>query len=91
MTNRQKFVALIDKKSKFLGNDVSFIRWWMRKNQSQFAKMLNKSNHSIVSQWEKKGTAKADMFKNTEIILRLQMARAVGKKQLAITIEKLLF
>ena len=47
--------------------------------QAQFAQLLNLANHSIVSIWEKKDLKGTGMDFNTEIFLRLNMARTIRK------------
>lgn len=67
------FRALVTKESRFSGAEVKFIRSYLRETQSEFAKNLNQANHSIVSQWEAKGTKFTGMEINTEVVLRVYM------------------
>ncbi len=67
------FNALAEKKSRFTGDEVRFIRKYLRMTQGVFSEWLNMSNHSVVSQWENKENELSGMDYNTEILLRLQM------------------
>ncbi|MES2614949.1 MAG: hypothetical protein V4591_06000 [Bdellovibrionota bacterium] len=78
MKQLQKIVfnALSEKKSRFTGDEIRFIRKYLRKTQVEFSKWLNMSNHSVISQWENKENKLSGMDYNTEILLRLQMIAA---------------
>ena len=67
------FNALAEKMSRFTGNEVRFIRKYLRMTQVVFSELLNMSNHSVVSQWESKEDKVSGMDYNTEILLRLKM------------------
>jgi len=84
------FEALISKPVTLTGAEVRFIRSYLRLNQTDFAKILNQSSHSIVSQWEKKGLNATGMDYNTEIVLRLHMAKTMSRKELTERAEGLL-
>jgi len=81
------FEALIDKSSNFTGGEIRFIRSYLRLNQTQFSKILNQSGHSIVSQWEKKGLKATGMDYNTEVLLRLHMAKTLNRDNLVAHVE----
>jgi DNA-binding transcriptional regulator YiaG len=68
------FKALIDKPSRFTGDEVRFIRKYLKMTQINFSAWLNMSNHSVVSQWENRENELSGMDYNTELLLRLQMA-----------------
>jgi DNA-binding XRE family transcriptional regulator len=55
--------------------------------QAEFAKTLNQSSHSIVSQWEKKGLKATGMDYNTEIWLRLHMANTLKRADITKYVE----
>ena len=77
------FQALITKSSRLTGTEVKFVRTFWELTQSEFAKRLNQSNHSVVSQWEKRSDRPAGMDYNTELLLRLHMA-AHSRKALVV-------
>lgn len=74
------FKLLLEKRSRFTGNEVHFIRKHMYMTQKQFAEWLNLSNHSIVSQWEAKDDQLTGMDYNTEVLMRLQMEAYLSKQ-----------
>lgn len=74
------FKALAEKLSKLSGDEVRFIRKYLRMTQVDFAKWLNMSNHSVVSQWEGREEHLSGMDYNTEVLLRLQMEGHLSKK-----------
>lgn len=82
------FKALAKKQSKLTGDEVRFIRKYLHKTQVDFAKWLNMSNHSVVSQWEAHEDHISGMDYNTEVLLRLQMEVHISKK-LTIPIRKI--
>lgn len=84
------FEVLISKPVTLSGAEVRFIRSYLRMNQTDFAKLLNQSGHSIVSQWEGKGLKATGMEPNTEIVLRLHMAKTLSRKGLMEKTEGLL-
>lgn len=73
------FEGLIVKPARLSGSEIAFIRSYMGYTQAQFAQLLNLANHSIVSIWEKKDLKGTGMDFNTEIFLRLNMARTIRK------------
>lgn len=73
------FEALVQKPTNFTGAEVRFIRSFLRLSQTEFSKILNQAGHSIVSQWETKGIRATGMECNTEILLRLHMARTLNR------------
>lgn len=77
------FNALAEKKSRFSGDEILFIRKYLRMTQIKFSEWLNMSNHSVVSQWENRENKLSGMDYNTEILLRLQMI-AIDTKSLPI-------
>ncbi len=84
------FEALIGKPSNFTGAEIRFIRAYLRMTQVEFSRVLNQSGHSIVSQWEKKELRATGMDYNTEIWLRLHMAKNLGRADLAEYVENFL-
>lgn len=84
------FEALIEKPSNLTGAEVKFIRAYLKLSQLEFSKILNQSGHSIVSQWERKGLKPTGMDYNTEILLRLHMARTLNRLELAQLVEEFL-
>lgn len=73
------FEALIEKPTNLTGAEVRFIRSYLRFSQTELSKILNQAGHSIVSQWEKKGVKATGMDCNTEILLRLHMAKTLSR------------
>jgi len=84
------FEALIEKPSNLSGAEVRFVRSYLRLTQTKFAKALNQSGHSIVSQWEKKALKATGMDYNTEIWLRLHMAQTLKRIDLTEYVENFL-
>ena len=82
------FKALAEKPSKLTGDEVRFVRKHLRMTQVDFAKWLNMSNHSVVSQWEGRAEHLSGMDYNTEVLLRLQMDGAISKKA-TVSLKKL--
>lgn len=74
------FKLLAIKASKLTGDEVRFIRKYLNKTQVDFAKWLNMSNHSVVSQWEAREEHLSGMDYNTEVLLRLQMDANSSKR-----------
>jgi len=87
---KSAFEALIGKPASLSGAEVRFIRSYLRLTQTAFAKILNQSGHSIVSQWEKKGLKTTGMDYNTEILLRLHMAKTLSRSGLVEHVENFL-
>lgn len=84
------FEALLEKPSNLSGAEVRFIRSYLQMTQTEFAKTLNQSGHSIISQWEKKGLKATGMDYNTEIWLRLHMAKTLRQADLTEYVESFL-
>ena len=82
------FKALAKKQSKLSGDEVRFVRKYLHLTQVDFAKWLNMSNHSVVSQWEGREDHISGMDYNTEVLLRLQMEAQISKK-LTISVRKI--
>ena len=74
------FKALAKKISKLTGDEIRFIRKYLRMTQIDFSKWLNMSNHSVVSQWEGRQQHLSGMDYNTEVLLRLQMEVHISKR-----------
>jgi len=72
------FRLLIVKPARFIGSEVRFIRKHLRMRQADLARVLNKANHSVVSQWESKEDQPSGMEYNTEVLLRVWMAARSG-------------
>lgn len=72
------FALLARKTARLSGSEVGFIRAYLRMRQVDFALLLNKANHSVVSQWEAKQDEPSGMDYNTEVLLRLIMATQAG-------------
>ncbi len=66
------FAGLIGKHTRLTGNEVRFLRKYLKKTQVEFAAWLNMANHSVVSQWENREDELSGMDYNTEVLLRLQ-------------------
>jgi len=73
------FQLLIIKPVRLTGAEVRFIRKYLRYRQIDFARMLNMSNHSVISQWENQEDSFTGMEHNTEILLRMRMALKLGR------------
>lgn len=72
------FALLTCKPARLSGSEVGFIRAYLRMRQVDFARLLNKANHSVVSQWESRQDEPSGMDYNTEVLLRLFMATRAG-------------
>lgn len=75
------FSRLIVKSTRLTGAEVRFVRTYLRMRQADLARVLNKANHSVVSQWESRADQSAGMGYNTEVVLRIWMAAKVGNEQ----------
>ena len=73
------FRMLIVKPARLLGAEVRFIRKHQRLRQADLAEILNRANHTVVSQWESRGDEPAGMDYNTEVVLRIWMASQTGR------------
>lgn len=82
------FKALTKKLSKLTGDEVRFVRKYLRMTQIDFSKWLNMSNHSVVSQWEGRQQHLSGMDYNTEVLLRLQMEVYLSKRS-TISVKKI--
>ncbi len=72
------FGLLVAKPSRLTGDEVKFIRKFLRLRQADLAEVLNMANHSVVSQWESRQADSAGMDYNTEVLLRIWMASKQG-------------
>lgn len=71
------FEALTVKPGHLTGCELLFVRSYLELTQAQFASKVGLSNHSRVSQWEKKGLEASGMEYLTELSVRLFMASAM--------------
>ena len=69
------FRGLIAKSGRFTGCELKFIRTYLHLTQIEFAKAINASDRSSISQWENKLDSITGMDINTEIMIRLFMAK----------------
>lgn len=72
---QEAFKTLIAKQGRFTGCELKFIRTYLQLTQNEFAKAINASDRSSISQWEKKMDHMTGMDINTEIMIRLFMAK----------------
>ena len=72
---QEAFMALITKHGRFTGCELKFIRTYLQLTQIEFAKSINASDRSSISQWENKLDYPTGMDINTEIMIRLFMAK----------------
>jgi DNA-binding transcriptional regulator YiaG len=80
------FVGLVGKHSRLTGNEVRFLRKYLKKTQVEFAKWLNMANHSVISQWENREDDLSGMDYNTEVLLRLQAMAFISHRK-SISVE----
>ena len=73
------FRMLVVKPARLTGAEVRFIRKHLRLRQADLAEVLNRANHTVVSQWESRGDGPAGMDYNTEVVLRIWMATRTGR------------
>ncbi|MBM4353888.1 MAG: hypothetical protein FJ109_08845 [Deltaproteobacteria bacterium] len=73
------FRMLVVKPARFTGAEVRFVRKHLRLRQADLAEVLNRANHTVVSQWESRGDGPAGMDYNTEVVLRIWMATRSGR------------
>jgi DNA-binding transcriptional regulator YiaG len=73
------FRLLVVKPARLTGAEVRFIRKHLRLRQVDLAEVLNRANHTVVSQWESRGDEPSGMEYNTEVLLRLWMATRIGQ------------
>ena len=76
------FDYLIDHPIPLTGSQITFIRKYMDMTQQAFAKVLDLSNHSRVSQWEKAKDKIADVRPVYLAVLRARMAKYRGRATL---------
>lgn len=76
------FDYLIDRPIPLTGAQVTFIRKYMDMTQHEFAKALDLSNHSRVSQWERAKDKIADIRPGYLAALRARMAKYRGRATL---------
>ena len=69
------FLLLITKKGRFTGSELKFIRSYLHLTQQEFSRAINAADRSSVSQWEQKKDDGTGMDLNTEIMIRLFMAK----------------
>ncbi len=70
---------LVVKPARLTGAEVRFIRKYLRLTQANLAEVLNRANHTVVSQWESRGDRPSGMDYNTEVLLRIWMATQCGR------------
>ena len=71
------FAALTAKSGGLTGSELLFVRSYLQLTQAEFGKRVGLSNHSRVSQWEKKGLKPSGMEYLTELSVRLLMASEI--------------
>ncbi len=69
------FRLLLTKNGRITGNELKFIRNYLQLTQKEFSRAINAADRSSVSQWEQKKDASTGMDLNTEIMIRLFMAK----------------
>lgn len=69
------FRSLISKHGRLTGCELKFIRTYLQLTQIEFTKAINASDRSSFSQWENKLDDITGMDINTEIMIRLFMAK----------------
>lgn len=75
---------------RLTGAQFKFFRFYLNMTQAAMAEALHQTNHSIVSQWESKLDESTNMNQNTEILLRLLVAKEIlGKVSLKEVLNKL--
>ena len=70
-------------KEKFTGNQIRFIRSFLRMSLREFAKGVVKESHSAVNKWEKFKTKSTNMDSNIETVLRLYLIEKFCSKTIA--------
>jgi DNA-binding transcriptional regulator YiaG len=78
------FRALLNARFKLSGAHLAFIRQYMGLNQGAFAQRLGLSGHSMVSKWEKKGTAATGMTNAAEAAVRIIMHEYLNEEHVSI-------
>ncbi len=73
------FGMLVVKPARLTGAEVRFIRKHLHLRQADMAAVLNRANHTVVSQWESRMDEPAGMEYNTEVLLRIWMATKTGR------------
>lgn len=66
------FCAIPNKKWRFIGAEIRFIRAYMKLTQQAFADMIGETDHSSISKWESKRQEITGMDPQTEILIRMQ-------------------
>jgi DNA-binding transcriptional regulator YiaG len=75
---------------RLTGAQFKFFRFYLNMTQAAMAEALHQTNHSIVSQWESKLDESTNMNQNTEILLRLLVAKEIlGKVSLGEVLDRL--
>lgn len=69
------FHSLMMKEIRLTGSELKFIRTYLQLTQQEFSKAINSRDRSSVSQWEQKKDKLTGMDLNTEIMVRLFMAK----------------
>ncbi len=69
-------------KEKFTGNQIRFIRSYLRMALREFAKTVVKESHTAVNKWEKFGSNPTNMDDNIETVLRLYLIEKFCSKTL---------
>ena len=72
---KKAFRLLITKKSRLTGNELKFIRFHLQRTQVELSRAINAASRSSFSQWEQKRDEQTGMDINTEIMIRLFMAK----------------
>lgn len=70
-------------KEKFTGNQIRFIRSYLKMPLREFAKTVVKESHTAVSKWEKFGSNPTNMDDNIETVLRLYLIEKFCSKTIA--------
>jgi DNA-binding transcriptional regulator YiaG len=71
------FSLLTYRAASFSGNELSFIRTYLKMSKSEFGRELRVS-HTAVSKWEKSGKKISTMDIGTELLLKMMMAEKSG-------------
>jgi len=79
VVNKRVFESLLDMSGVFSGSHVRFIRHYMKLTYQGMADLLG-VKHATVIGWEKKGDGETKMQYSTELLLRMIMARFLGRE-----------
>ena len=69
------FRLLLAKHGRITGSELKFIRSYLQLTQQEFSRAINAADRSSISQWEQKKDIPTGMDLNTEIMIRLFMAK----------------